>query len=342
MKYDICVVGAGIAGSSLAYSLASDFDVCLIEEKGLDEVGRKPCPGAVASSWFKESLSPEALGAVVRRVRSMRLSIGGRSLRVNFDGYVLNRHKFCRGLLEAAFAEGCEWVRGRAKPSFKGGISYVRAGKRKIDSDIYVDASGSSAVLRRCYLPNRREMFLLGYMETIDGGDEGDELGIYLLNHRETSWIFPAEHSTNVGYMAAGARGLDFDGRLRSFKREIGLDGARVLERGCGLIPSYKPVGLVHDNVVAIGDAGLTVNPITCGGIGPSVSVANLLAESLKEGKGLEDFEAKYWGSIGKTYTKFYHLNRVLREGWIPLWWAVKAYYSDSLLSKFLKGLLKL
>jgi len=342
MKYDICVVGAGIAGSSLAYNLASDFDVCLIEEKGLDEVGRKPCPGAVASSWFKESLSPEALGAVVRRVRSMRLSIGGRSLQVNFDGYVLDRHKFCRGLLEVAFAEGCEWVRGRAKPGFKGAISYVRAGKRRIDAEIYVDASGSSAVLRRCYLPNRREMFLLGCMETIDGGDEGDELDIHLLNHRETSWIFPAEHSTNIGYVAAGVRGLDFDERLRSFKRELGLDHVRVLERGYGLIPNYKPIRLVHDNLVAIGDAGFTVNPISCGGIGPGVSVANLLAESLREGKDLEDFEAKYWRFLGKPYLKFYHLNRVLREGWIPLWWAVRAYYSGNLLSKLLKGLLRL
>lgn len=342
MKYDICVVGAGIAGSSLAYNLASDFDVCLVEEKRLDEVGRKHCPGVVASSWFKGSFSPEALGAVVRRVRSMQLNIGGRSLRVNFDGYVLDRHKFCRGLLEAAFAEGCEWVRGRAKPGFKGGISHVRAGGRKINSNVYVDASGSSAVLRRCYLPNRRGMFLLGSMETIDGGDVGDELDIYLLNHRETSWIFPAEHSTNVGYVAAVDRGLDFGGRLRSFKREVGLDGARVLERGYGLIPNYSPVKLIYDNLVAIGDAGFTVNPITCGGIGPSVSVANLLAESLKEGKGLEDFEAKYRGSLGKTYAKFYRLNRVLRKGWIPLWWAVRAYYSNSLLNKFLKRLLRL
>jgi len=340
MKYDICVVGAGIAGSSVAYNLASDFDVCLIEERGLDEVGRKPCPGAVERSWF-ERFSPEDFGAVSRCIKSMRLSVGDRSLRVKFDGYVINRHRLCEGLLEAAFAEGCEWVRGRAKPSFKDGISYVRAGKRRIESEIYVDASGSSAVLRRRYLPNRRNMFLLGCMETIDGGDEGDELSIYLLNHRETSWIFPAEHSTNIGYVTVGARGLDFDGRLRSFKKDVGLGGARVLERGFGLIPSYKPVRLVNDNVVAIGDAGFTVNPITCGGIGPSISTADLFAESLKGGKSLDDFEAKYWEILGKTHNKFYHLNRVLREGWIPLWWAVRAYYSDNLLCKLIRRLLR-
>lgn len=341
MKYDICVVGAGIAGSSLAYQLAPDFNVCLIEERGLDEVGRKPCPGAVERSWFK-GFSPEDFGAAVLHIKSMRLSVGGRSLRTKFNGYVLNRHRFCKGLLEAAIGEGCEWVKGRAEPSFEDGRIYVRAGKRRIDAEVYVDASGSSAVLRRLYLPNRREMFVLGCMETIDGGKVGDELDIYLLNHRETGWVFPAEHSTNIGYVAAGARGSDLGGRLRSFKGELGLEGARVLERGHRLIPRYKPIRLVHGNVVAIGDAGFTVNPITCGGIGSSVLAANMLAGSLKGGEGLAAFEAKYWELLGKKFEKLNYVNRALRKGWLPIWWAVRAYYDDNLLGKFIKRLLRI
>jgi flavin-dependent dehydrogenase len=339
--YDVCIVGAGIAGSSLAYQLAPDFDVCVIEQMGLEKVGKKPCPGAVRRSWFK-GFSPEDFGAAALRIKGMRLSIGGRSLRVKFDGYVLNRHKFCRGLLEAAFSEGCEWVRGRAEPIFKDGIRYVRVGKRRIYSEIYVDASGPSAVLRRCYLPNRREMFRLGYMETIDGGDEDDELNIYLLNQRETGWVFPAEHSMNIGYVMAGARGLGFDRKFRSFKREIGLGDVRILGGSYGLIPSYKPIKLVHDNVVAVGDAGFTVNPITCGGIGSSISAANMLAESLKGGESLEAFEAKYRRYLGKKFEKLHYVNRVLRRGWPPLWWAVRAYYDDDPLGKLIKRLLGL
>lgn len=342
MKYDICVVGGGIAGSSLVYNLASDFDVCLIEERGLEEVGKKPCPGAVSSSWFKGPPSPENLEAVARRIKGMRLSIGERSLRVNFSGYVLNRHRFCRGLLEAAFAEGCEWVRGRAKPCLKDGISYVRAGNRRIDSEIYVDASGSSAVLRRCYLPNRREMFALGYMETVNEEHGSDELDIHLLDHHETSWIFPAEHSVNIGFTATGTGWEDLSGRLKSFKWEAGLGDAEVLERGCRLIPNHGPIGLIYGNVVAIGDAGFTVNPITCGGIGPSIVVAKMLAESLKEGEDLETFEARYWKSLGRKFNRLHHINRMLRRGWLPLWWATRAYYGDSALGKLFKRLLRL
>lgn len=340
MKYDVCIVGAGIAGSSLAYELALDFDVCLIEERKLDEVGRKPCPGAVEGSWFK-SFSPIDFGASVLRIRSMRLSFGGRNLRVKFEGFVLDRHRFCKGLLEAAFADGCEWVRGRAEPRFNGGIDHVRAGDTRISADVYVDASGSSAVLRRHYIQNKPEMFSLGCMETVEGGDVGDELDIHLLNGRETGWAFPAEHSTNVGYVGAGALGLGFERKLTSFKEEIGLGGARTIDRGYGLIPSYRPIRLVYGNLVAIGDAGFTINPITCGGVGPSVYAANMLAESLKRGDNLDAFEAKYWELLGKKYSKLYYISRAIRRGWLPLWLAAKAYYSsDSSLGKLIRQLL--
>ena len=122
----------------------------------------------------------------------------------------------------------------------------------------------------------------------------------------------------------------------------MGLGRAKTLDRGYGLIPSYRPIRLVYDNVVAIGDAGFTVNPITLGGIGPSVLVSNMLAESLRRGEDMDVFEAEYWKSMGNRFEKFYHVNHALRRAWLPLWWATKAYYGDSLLGNLVKKLIRL
>jgi flavin-dependent dehydrogenase len=141
--------------------------------------------------------------------------------------------------------------------------------------------------------------------------------------------------------VGAGALGLGFERKLTSFKEEIGLSGARTIDRGYGLIPSYRPIRLVYGNLVAIGDAGFTINPITCGGVGPSVYAANMLAESLKRGDNLDAFEAKYWELLGKKYSKLYYISRAIRRGWLPLWLAAKAYYSsDSALGKLIRQLL--
>lgn len=44
-------------------------------------------------------------------------------------------------------------------------------------------------------------------------------------------------------------------------------------------------------------------NPVTLGGIGPSIWVANSLAENLKKGNDLEAFE-RYWRIVGRKYDK--------------------------------------
>ncbi|KXB04084.1 hypothetical protein AKJ48_03375, partial [candidate division MSBL1 archaeon SCGC-AAA261O19] len=114
--------------SALAHQLAPNFDVCVIEKEGLDQVGRKPCPGAVEKSWFEGLPSPVELGAVSRRVKGMKLTAGRKTHQVNFDGYVIDRNKFCRSLLETGIGEGCELIKERARADFKGGKIRVTAG----------------------------------------------------------------------------------------------------------------------------------------------------------------------------------------------------------------------
>jgi hypothetical protein len=67
-----------------------------------------------------------------------------------------------------------------------------------------------------------------------------------------------------------------------------------------------------------------------------------MLAESLRRGEDLDVFEAKYWRLLGKKYANFHAVNRVIRSSWPTFWLAVKAYYSNNLLGRLIKQLLRL
>lgn len=70
--YDVCIVGAGIAGSS-AYNIADDLNTCVIERDGL-EGGNKPCGEGVSKYWFGKRVRPTPwdLGAVVQDIKASR------------------------------------------------------------------------------------------------------------------------------------------------------------------------------------------------------------------------------------------------------------------------------
>jgi flavin-dependent dehydrogenase len=85
--------------------------------------------------------------------------------------------------------------------------------------------------------------------------------------------------------------------------------------------------------MVALGDAGFTVNPLTGGGIGPTVRAANMLAEILKRDNGeIGEFDRVYHKEIGTAYEQYYWVNRLLMLARRPFWrwlpkWAFRRYY---------------
>lgn len=83
---------------------------------------------------------------------------------------------------------------------------------------------------------------------------------------------------------------------------------------------------------MAIGDAGLTANPLTGGGIGPTMRAANLLANALQDGEDLEKFQRKYMTEVASGYERNYYLSRALLrlQRLVPervARWAFKKFY---------------
>lgn len=330
--YDVCIVGAGIAGSTLSYNLGSKFRTCIIEWRDNSELGNKPCGDAVHLVWFRGGIrpNPDDLGAVIQKIDRIELNLKDERFTKNLDeerkGIMIDRKKYVSGAIERALDEGCELIKAYATPKFSGGsVSHIDCRGENIKAKIYVDASGVKAVIRSHYLPNNRGSFFLGYREIVE-----HELGeaawkTYLFGPDESYWVFARGPTTNLGVVKFCNARADHCEKLEKFKKFLGLEKARVVTRGWGLIPSRKPIDLVYGNAVAIGDAGFTVNPLSGGGIGPSIHAANLLADSLKKGESLSEFNLQYRSTVGKDYERFYKISRVLLWTRKFAWrWALK------------------
>jgi hypothetical protein len=106
--YDVCIVGAGIAGSALAYNLCPSLKTCVIEKAEMSGLGKKPCGDAVHAWWFKGGIEPkpERLNAVLQRIRRIELNLKGekfsKELSGEREGIMIDRHKFVRGGLMRA------------------------------------------------------------------------------------------------------------------------------------------------------------------------------------------------------------------------------------------------
>jgi len=86
--YDVCIVGAGIAGSALAYNLCPSLKTCVIEKAEMSGLGKKPCGDAVHAWWFKGGIEPkpERLKAVLQRIRRIELNLKGEKFSKELSG----------------------------------------------------------------------------------------------------------------------------------------------------------------------------------------------------------------------------------------------------------------
>lgn len=352
-NYEVCIIGAGIAGSTLALNLTPDFDVCLIEKKSKNELGKKPCGNAVHKNWFKPKdvkPHPKDFDSIASISKSIKLHQPNEEHETELppgrELLLLNREKFTQGAVEKAMDQGCDLFTDRANPEIKNEkVREIKTEDKKIKAKTYVDSSGTASVLRKNFEPTPTNSHFTGYREIID--KELDDKTCHAFQYKSTHglWVFPTNGKTNIGAALFQKNGTNLKNKVKKLKKKLNLE-EKVLRSGHAPIPSQKPLNLVHENTVAIGDAGFTVNPLTGGGIGPSIRAANLLANTLKENKNLEEFQKRYMKKIANGYDRNYYLSRLFLK--IPTSlinrmtkWAFKNFYCGTPLQTLLKKIFK-
>jgi len=326
--YDVIIVGAGPAGSYIAYKLASlGHDVAVFEEKS--SAGLNVCCTGIISTECFQSLD---LGTdlILTKVNSAKFfSPSGRCLRFQTEriqAYVVNRLLLDKVITSKAQSRGAQYFFSSPVIDIIPGKDSIQAetsclGARKLFSArAVVLANGFRPKLPLKLGLGRIKNFLVGAQAKIEVKNV-DEFEVYFSQEIAPgafAWLVPT--STNkayVGLLATSQAKL----HLQNFLNHL-FGQARVTSREAEIEQRAIPVGtLAHsygDRVLVIGDAAGQVKPTTGGGIYFGHLGAKIAAEVLDEALSSDNLTAgqlshyqKQWkAKMGKEISRGYWARR--------------------------------
>lgn len=322
--YDVIVVGAGPAGSYIAYALASlGHDVAVFEEKGASGLN-VCCTGIISTECF-HSLG---LGTdvILTEVNSAKFfSPSGKCLRFqteNVQAYVVNRLLLDKAITSKAQSQGVRYFFSSPVIDIIPGKDSIQAetlcfGAREIFSArVIVLANGFKPKLPRKLGLGKIKNFLVGAQAEIEVKNV-DEFEVYFSQEIAPgafAWLVPT--STNkayVGLLATSQAKL----HLQNFLNNLFCQG-RVTSREVEIEQKAIPVRTLArsygDRLLVIGDAAGQVKPTTGGGIYFGHLGAQIAAEVLDEALSNDNLTAgqlsryqKQWkAKMGKELSRGY------------------------------------
>jgi len=276
-RYDAIVIGAGPAGSTAAYRLATaGLDVLLLDRAKFPR--DKPCGGGVTERAAR--LLPFRIDPVVEEVATtvdLRLRYG-KTIRRG-DGvplvYLTQRRRLDLFLAEQAAAAGAEF-RDEAKvtqvETAEEGVS-VLAGGERLEADVVVGADGVNGITARALgLGGNRHLGVALEGNLADDKLRADYGGKIVLEFGVVpggyAWVFPKGDHANFGVGGWGSEGPALRDHLRRLCEAHGVSVDNLDDVRGYRLPLRSPTSkLARGRALLVGDAGGLIDPVSGDGM---------------------------------------------------------------------------
>jgi geranylgeranyl reductase family protein len=276
LSYDVAIVGAGPAGSTAAYRLASAGARVLLLDKATFPRD-KPCGGGVTGRAAR--LLPFSIDPVVEDVVD-RMDLGLR-YRHRFTrqarqplAYMTQRARLDHFLLQQAADAGAEVQEG------------TTADARELDARIVIGADGCNGSAAK-QLGLAEEIVHGVALEANYPWEERFAGGMLLeigVIHGGYGWVFPKADHVNVGVGGNEAEGPKLRAELRRMCEAYGIDpDSATGTRGYRLPMRVAGTILARGCTAVIGDAAGLVDPFSGDGMYEAFYSSKLVAEAALE-----------------------------------------------------------
>ncbi|MDV3103702.1 NAD(P)/FAD-dependent oxidoreductase [Thermococcus waiotapuensis] len=340
MKYDVVVVGAGIAGPIVARNVAkAGYSVLLIDKK--PAIGSpKQCAEGISIKVFDKYDIPYDRRYINREIYGAKIySPGGYELELRYNevsGVILERKVFDKMLAYYAAKAGADVLaRTEALDVIRkdGKIAGIKAKHEdepvEIYAEIIVAADGvESTVARKAgintYAPPHEFDSSYEYEMLIEGFDP-DLIHLWFGNEvapRGYVWVFPKdEDRANVGIGIASDHQQTAKYYLDKWLKENNIPMKKILEVNVGLVPVGGFVKeLAKENVLVVGDAARQVNPMHGGGMAEAMEAGTIaskwIVKALEEENLslLQNYTTEWWEKDGKRLERVLRVRRVTEK----------------------------
>ncbi len=302
--YDVVIVGCGMAGAVAGLTaLKKDMNVCIVEKKEREFIGRKIC-GEMTPKTIVEWLKSEFnLSIDCYSLKGLEIcSSSGHTSRITEPTCMIDRWQVGQTMLKKLLDKGADVYHETVKnPVLESSVRGVQTEDSAFYSTVTIDCSGVSSVLRRKLIPEP-QLLGLAYKENLILKEPVEmEYALLLLDkHILPSgymWCFPkSKNELNVGVGGLEQTGTSLEQNLEKAIETLGIE-PKIEKRefpGFGLVPLGRPLpSMVYPGLLVCGDAASHVNPLTGGGIAPAVTAGYLAAGTAAEAVENNDVSTK-------------------------------------------------
>ena len=340
-SYDILVIGAGPAGSSVAMAAAKSGLSVLVVEKRAEIGSPKRCgEGLSKSALGRMGLEPDS--SWIRRtiLGASAYAPNGKKITADYkgpEGWVIERKVFDKWLAKKAAEAGAKVLAKtgavslvRKAGKISGAVLESNGQRREVQAKIVIAADGvESKMAREAGIDTTLRLVDVasGVQFEMAGVDiDPDRIELYFGNEIAPAgyaWIFPKgknEANVGIGVRKPWAKKTAIEYLNDFVESKPGLKKGSIVEVNGGGVPVGGLMQeMVMDNFMVVGDAAHQVNPIHGGGIGESFVAGRIAAEvaakAIRKGdcskSSLSEYNRLWWKERGEKLQKLVKLREV-------------------------------